>query len=141
MKKKLMCFELVVLIVSVLFIYPYTNYLEATLPEIYSITPNEGSSTTPTQIEIKGANFNPPQNVALYGGGPYIAKSLGNCFHDVRGVYVKGTYAYVADYNFGLKVVDISDLKKPSIVGACNTPNTAVNVYVKDNYYILQYIC
>ena len=39
----------------------------------------------------------------------------GNAF--VRGVYVSGSYAYVADDSDGLKIVDISDPTTPVKVG------------------------
>jgi hypothetical protein len=53
---------------------------------------------------------------------------------------VAGTYAYVADYNSGLQVVDINDPANPSIVGACDTPGFALSVYVTGTYaYVADY--
>jgi len=49
------------------------------------------------------------------------------------GVYVSGKYAYVADGDKGLKVIDISDPTSPTIVGTCDT-YWADGVYVSGKY-------
>jgi hypothetical protein len=46
------------------------------------------------------------------------------------GVYVSGKYAYVADYDSGLQIIDISTPSSPSLVGTYNTSNYAYGVYV-----------
>jgi hypothetical protein len=50
-----------------------------------------------------------------------------------RGIYVTGTYAYVADKQ-ALHVIDISNPKNPRIMGACDTPGSAQSVYVTGTY-------
>ena len=38
------------------------------------------------------------------------------------GVYVAGGYAYVANGNSGLQVIDVSDLANPTLAGSVDTP-------------------
>ena len=81
------------------------------------------------------------QNVSLVG------------FYDTEDlawwVYVSGTYAYVADYGAGLRIIDVSDPTSPSEVGVYDTEGLAHGVYVSgiyayladgdDGLYILQF--
>ena len=64
-----------------------------------------------------------------------------------EGVYVSGSYAYVANTVSGLQVIDISNPQSPAIVGSSDTPDWASSVhvsgsyaYVADNYSGLQVI-
>jgi hypothetical protein len=50
------------------------------------------------------------------------------------GVAVAGAYAYVADVESGLQVIDISVPESPAIVGAVDTPGEARRVAVAGNY-------
>ena len=50
------------------------------------------------------------------------------------GVYVVGSYAYVADATSGLRVIDISNPAAPFQVGFCDAPGNAQAVYVSENY-------
>ncbi|MFH1230375.1 MAG: hypothetical protein V1709_02645 [Planctomycetota bacterium] len=54
-----------------------------------------------------------------------------DCAQDV---YVSGNYAYVADGNSGLRVIDISNPKIPILSGSCDTPGSAYGIYVSGNY-------
>jgi len=47
-----------------------------------------------------------------------------------RGVAVSGAYAYVADDDCGLQVIDISNPQSPQIVGSVDTPDLASEVAV-----------
>jgi hypothetical protein len=49
-------------------------------------------------------------------------------------VYVYAGYAYVADGMEGLQVIDVSDRKKPTIIGHADTSGFAAGVYVTENY-------
>ncbi|MCK4642096.1 hypothetical protein KAU32_00530 [bacterium] len=51
-----------------------------------------------------------------------------------HGVYVSGNYAYVADADSGLQIINISDPSAPTLAGTCNTPYSAYGVYVSSNY-------
>ena len=51
-----------------------------------------------------------------------------------RGVYVSGSYAYVADEGSGLQVIDISDPQDPTIEGSVDTSGTAEDIYVSGSY-------
>jgi len=52
----------------------------------------------------------------------------------VRGVYVAGGYAYVADHNAGLRVVDVSNPANPMEVGFYHTPGNVEAVAVAGDY-------
>lgn len=52
----------------------------------------------------------------------------------VRGVYVSGDYAYVANEESGLCIVDVSNPATPEDVGAYDTPGWAKEVTVADGY-------
>lgn len=51
-----------------------------------------------------------------------------------RGVAVYGNYAYVADSDSGLRIIDISNLASPTEVGFYNTPGNAYAVAVVDSF-------
>jgi hypothetical protein len=56
------------------------------------------------------------------------------------GVAVAGSYAYVADYYDGLRVVDVSDPTAPTEVGFYDTPGNACDVVVTGGYaYVADY--
>ena len=48
--------------------------------------------------------------------------------------HVVGNYAYVADGNSGLQIIDVSDKTTPFIAGSVNTPGRAYRVWVSGNY-------
>jgi len=50
------------------------------------------------------------------------------------GVYVSNNYAYVADYEAGLQIIDISNPASPSLVGSYDTPGLAYGVYISENH-------
>ena len=50
------------------------------------------------------------------------------------GVYVSGGYAYVADWNAGLRVIDVSDPENPVEIGYYDTPGYAHGVYISGSY-------
>jgi len=55
-------------------------------------------------------------------------------------VAVWGNYAYVADFDAGLQVVDISNPASPAIVGSVDTPDYALDVAVAGTYaYVADY--
>lgn len=54
--------------------------------------------------------------------------------HYPEDVAVSGNYAYVADYDVGMKVVDVSDASAPQIVGSYDTPAKANSVAVLGNW-------
>ena len=50
------------------------------------------------------------------------------------GVAVQGTYAFVADFDAGLRVISVADPAHPTEVGHTDTPDSAVRVTVSGNY-------
>jgi hypothetical protein len=61
-------------------------------------------------------------------------------FHDppspalARGVYVSGSYAYVAENQYGLQIIDISDPSHPTLTDSDDTLGDAWGVYVSGQY-------
>ena len=57
--------------------------------------------------------------------------------YDTKGfayaVYISGNKAYVADFMFGLQIIDISNPKAPVLLGSYDTPGYAQGVYVSGN--------
>jgi len=49
-------------------------------------------------------------------------------------LFVSGDYAYVADMNSGLQVIDISDPANPSLEGSYDTPGSAQGAFVSGDY-------
>jgi len=49
-------------------------------------------------------------------------------------VYIESNYAYIADSESGLQIIDINDKENPQIMSSCNTTGSAYSVYVKENY-------
>jgi hypothetical protein len=105
----------------------------ALTPEIHSIEPDNGANNSPTDVTIRGANFEATPKVALYGGKAAIVGSA-DTPGDARAVFVSGNYAYVADFGPGLQVIDVSDPTNPSIVGSVDTPDRASGVFVSGNH-------
>jgi len=50
---------------------------------------------------------------------------------DARGVYVQDNFAYVTDYESGLRIIDVSVPSSPTEVGFYDTPGDARGVYVQ----------
>jgi hypothetical protein len=50
------------------------------------------------------------------------------------GVFVSGNYAYIADFNSGLQVINISNPSNPVKAGSYDTPGAAEGVFVSGNY-------
>ncbi|MDP8240375.1 MAG: choice-of-anchor D domain-containing protein, partial [Candidatus Hatepunaea meridiana] len=51
-----------------------------------------------------------------------------------NGVFISGDYAYIADGENGLGIVDVSDPENPNEVGRCDTPDFAYSVTTSGNY-------
>lgn len=105
-----------VFLFSNLFTFSCPPLLEAVSPEIDSITPVSGSSITPIQIVINGSGFKAIPKISIYGGGPYITGSC-DTPGTAKDIHVSDNYAYVADLDAGLQIIDISDPVNPGIVG------------------------
>ena len=73
-------------------------------------------------------------NLTLPSASPFIAGSYDTPGHSWA-VYVSGDYAYVADGDSGLKVVNITDPTHPSLAGEYKPSSGGVNgVYVSGDY-------
>ncbi len=91
-----------------------------------------------------GLSLSKPFSMALLGtlSWPKLAKAqlcpvlVGsyNTSGSAFGVAVSGNYAYVADHDSGLQIIDVSNASDPMRVGGYNTPNYAYGVAVSGNY-------
>ncbi len=63
-------------------------------------------------------------------GTPVYRDTNGNAY----GVDIKGNYAYVADWGFGLAIIDISNPNSPGTPVSRNTNSIALKVTVNGNY-------
>ncbi len=53
---------------------------------------------------------------------------------DPHGIYISGNYAYIADRDSGLQVVNISDPQNPIIVSSFQTPGLSDDIFVSGDY-------
>ena len=49
-------------------------------------------------------------------------------------IFIKDTYAYIANDGYGLQIVDISNPTNPNIIGTCDTDNRAFGVIVLEDF-------
>jgi hypothetical protein len=52
----------------------------------------------------------------------------------ITDIFVKGTLAYVIDYEEGLRVINVSDPYSPTEIGFCETPGYAQALWIQDNF-------
>lgn len=52
----------------------------------------------------------------------------------IEDIYVKNNYAYIADYNSGMRIIDISHPNLPQEVGFIDTPGRAKGIFALANY-------
>ncbi len=67
---------------------------------------------------------------------PFTLTEVGRCdaFSTAHDVAVAGNYAFIADYNSGLKVVDISDPTGPVLAGSYDTAGNPTGIAVSGDY-------
>ncbi len=70
---------------------------------------------------------------------PFVPTLAGTCDTPswANGVAVAGDYAFVADANSGLQVIDISDPQHPALVGTYNTPGFANRVAITGDHALV----
>ena len=102
-------------------------------PTVTSVTPNTGTSYSTQDVTITGTNFEAGAKVSLLNGGPFLAGAC-NTPDSARDIHVSGDYAFVADYESGLQVIDITDPTNPTLAGDYDTPGYAWGVYVSGDY-------
>jgi hypothetical protein len=81
----------------------------------------DGAADSPWQITV-----DQPAVIALTGS--CVTPGYG------RDVYVLGDYAYVADGDEGLRIIDVSDPSSPTPAGNCDTQDDARGVFVLGGY-------
>jgi hypothetical protein len=99
------------------------------IPIITSIHPDEGYNDEETAIIISGKYFDDGAKVSLVGK-PNLVSSIDYIYP--KDVFVNGDYAYLP-VGRTLKIIDISDKKRPIEVGSYKVPGTPKDVYVVGN--------
>jgi hypothetical protein len=97
------------------------NYLED-----FTTTTYQDSTNTNVSGWGNGNLHLPRKNPTL--AGTYNTPGI------AHGIYVSGDYAYVADDNSGLQVINVTNPSQPSLAGSYNTPGFAQGVFVNGNY-------
>jgi len=117
--------------------FPYTTNISDTSSESHSIT-------LKAKAYDKGGNWKESEAVSIYvvAFEPYGLDEVGN--YDTPGfafdLQIVGNYAYVADYDGGLRIIDISNPTSPNEVGYYDDNDRTYDVYVSGNYaYIANY--
>ena len=52
---------------------------------------------------------------------------------NARSVVVSNNIAYVADYDTGLQIIDVSNPQNPALLGSYHTPSWASSVFISNN--------
>ncbi|NGX43067.1 MAG: hypothetical protein K940chlam7_01358, partial [Chlamydiae bacterium] len=74
-----------------------------------------------------------PESVKGQSLCPQLVGSY-NTPSSANGVAVSGNYAYVADQNWGLQIIDVSNVTNPTLAGSYDTPGIAFGVALSGNY-------
>jgi hypothetical protein len=107
-----------------------------------SMVGTAGAAGTPSISDLKSPTHPDPN--AWYAdsnpafswsslGSPTLAGTYNTPGH-AYGVAVSGSHAYVADYEFGLQIIDISNPAIPAFVGTADTAGNANDLAVSGNY-------
>ena len=97
-----------------------------------------GGATTTVAVEGSLAYIGEGPRLAILDisslGAPVLVGRTPALPDLVEGVAVSGGYAYVADGDAGLWIVDVSDPGTPAVTGGCDTPGHAYALAVAGSY-------
>jgi hypothetical protein len=111
--------------------FPYTSSISDTLSGSHSIT-------ITAKAYDKGGNWKESDPVSIYIAAfePHGFEEIGS--YDTPGraidLQIIGNYAYIADYDGGLRIINISNPSSPSEVGYFYDNRTMVDVCIQGNY-------
>ena len=100
---------------------------------ITSITPTSSINTSPVELTIQGTGFTPDSEVRIIEEGPYRVGDYDTPGH-AHHIIMRDNYAYVADGESGLLILDISDRANPMLIGSYDTPDTAHGIALSGDY-------
>jgi hypothetical protein len=95
---------------------------------LYMVDDNIGNTPEKEGLRILKITSPNPESIVFNLAG-YCATP-----GEAKDVVVSGRYAFVADGDQGLQIIDTYDSKNPTIIGNVETSSYAKGVYVKDNY-------
>ncbi|MBI5417582.1 hypothetical protein HZA55_06505 [Candidatus Poribacteria bacterium] len=116
-------FKIIILLFFILSIPLYAS------PIINSVSPNFGHNNIKNYLEISGENFDSTCKLYLNPENPFVEFSVKtNIAYDA---YVSGKYAYVADRDSGLIIID---LERREIQNTIVTPGNAYSVQISGDF-------
>jgi hypothetical protein len=101
----------------------------ATAVFVQPVSPNAGPTGSSVDVTLSGFNFQSGAHVSLLNGGPYVLGQLSGMSQGM-GVFAAGDFAYVADGYSGLRIVNVSNPKTPSLVATYM--DTSVQAYASN---------
>jgi len=134
LKNKIMRKYIILRFFSLLFFLCFfSSYVFAAMPIIHSITPNIALSNSVTDITIQGKNFEVNPRVIISDGSLRIRGNF-NTPDSASNVGILGNYAYVADSESGLQIIDIAVPSNPVLVGKYNAGSYVYDVTISGKY-------
>ena len=113
---------------------PYTTNITDTASESHSVV-------LKAKAFDKGGNWKESDEIDVYivAFQPYGFDEVGNCDTpgDAVALQIMDNYAYVADYDGGLRIIDLSNLSTPSEIGYYNDGYRTVDVAVFGDFAYL----
>ncbi|MCA9728719.1 MAG: hypothetical protein KC729_13600, partial [Candidatus Eisenbacteria bacterium] len=104
------------------------------LARAYQSFSEDFTTTTYEDTDQTTANWNTAQGVLQLPTFPLSLNGSTDTPDIANDLTIAGDYAYVADRNSGLQVIDISDPASPVLVGTLDTPHQAEGVSVDGDY-------
>jgi len=114
--------------------YTLDRRIPTVYEELYTSPLNVALGTIVKAIAVKAGMSNSKVTSANYLKTPPCLFSSCDTPYGAISVALKDNYAYVADGNSGLVVINISNLERPQLTGSCNTPGFATGVVISGNY-------
>ncbi|MFZ2634560.1 MAG: hypothetical protein WA081_01395 [Desulfosalsimonadaceae bacterium] len=95
----------------------------------YAVIIDDNAGTAPESEGLRIIRISPfKEAVQLYLTG--FCPTPG----EAKDVKISGDFAFVADGEMGLQIIDMTDKTAPAIVGSCDTPGFASGVFVTGSY-------
>ena len=109
--------------------FPILSHAELKIESVY---PTLGLIGQDLDVNLKGMGFDENTRISMSLDVGHRSAIIGSFVTpgNASGVTVVGDTAYVADWDDGLKVIDISNPQNPQIIGSVDTPGDAVGVTV-----------
>ena len=104
-----------------------------------SVYPSIGELGRQLEVKLNGSGFTDTTRVSMFLDAGNARATIGSVDTPGRAgkITIEGQTAYLADFQTGLQIIDISNPLVPEIIGAVDTPGYAEDVAVQgDRAYI-----